>query len=99
MKIEELRTIDGKVNYILLKHHDARDSDRVLLKEYVRLFVPEIYAIPFYDAVIDERYPNTESLRRARQKLQQTFPELRGSKWAEDIRAENEEVYKDYVNS
>lgn len=35
--------------------------------------------------------PSTESIRRCRQKIQETCPELRGTKWVTDKRQEKEE--------
>jgi len=73
--LERLRTTKERVEYILAKYPDARNSDLYLIILYIRKFVPElaryIRYVP-YDVI--KKYDGLfESVRRARQYVQNTL--------------------------
>ena len=45
----------------------------------------------------DYGFPGFETVRRSRQKLQATFPELAGDADVEGMRRVNEETFRDYA--
>jgi hypothetical protein len=51
----------------------------------------------FFSFRKDFGFPCFETVRRARQKLQATYPELKACEEVEAVRSENEEAVRDYA--
>jgi len=71
--LERLRTVRERVEYILGRYPNARNSDFYLIILYIRKFIPElakyIKYIPY--EIICKHDGLFESVRRARQKIQE----------------------------
>ena len=80
--IEEIR---AAVRGTLERHPPARDNDRLLITMIWELqsmaYCKNISYRNFADDFISGRYASPESIRRARQKLQALYPELRGENY------------------
>lgn len=99
-KATELMNTTDIVKIILHKYPDARNSDDVLYLRVCEYINGTHTSLPFWKFMQGRKeygYPPFESVRRSRQKLQATFPELAGSKAVEAKRAENEKIYKEYA--
>ena len=88
------------VRAVLEKDKEARNDDmflylqvcNVCLKDAETMSLAELKTIYKH-----YRFPHFESVRRARQKLQATCPELAGNLQIRQIRATQEKVYRDYA--
>lgn len=84
--IAKIKNITGTVRRILINHPETRDDDHLLyLKVWAeqnpQLRTPSTTFYGFAQDFLAERYADTESIRRTRQKLQEQHPELRGKKY------------------
>lgn len=103
-KAEELKTTKALVLSILKKDKQARNSDSYLylqvLKYQANLKGIDLdgLTVPFFLANIATLgLPPFETVRRARQLIQATFPELAGSEEVEIARAENELIHREFA--
>tara|TARA_R110002167_G_scaffold48013_2_gene141912 strand:- start:1140 stop:1448 length:309 start_codon:yes stop_codon:yes gene_type:complete len=83
------------VKFILERSPEARDNDNILLwivwkKEYP---IIDNDIEEFKKLFISKQLPSMESITRARRKLQEVYPELRGLKY--DKRQNNQKLYKE----
>lgn len=96
----ELKNTSDIVKVILQRYPDTRNSDDLLYLKVCEYVNGTHISLPFWK-VIQERkdfgYPPFESVRRSRQKLQATYPELASSKVVEVQREENEKIYKEFA--
>jgi hypothetical protein len=71
--IEKFRTTRERVEFILKKHPNARNSDFYLVILYIRYFVPELAKyIDYIPYEIIRKYDGLfETIRRTRQKIQE----------------------------
>lgn len=90
-------TIHQMVENILKQYPGTRDDDR----ELIQTLYGKYYGVDFYKpwgAVIKDRnLPSFESIRRARQRVQEMDESLRGSKASEDARLAKQEEYLEYA--
>lgn len=101
---ENLPRVTKTVEYYLRKNKQSRASDDFLYMCIVR-DICRIKGIPFRELtfmdVMEKRaelnIPKYESVRRARQKLQETYPELNPTKKVKQAREELEEEYRKWV--
>ena len=96
-KAKELFTTTALVKEILISDEKARNSDSYLYYRVLGVLAVEqridVYRTPtavFLLKMSEWGFPPFESVRRSRQKLQATFPELSADKTVEAFRAENE---------
>ena len=90
------------VKQILEENEGARNSDNVLYVELCYRVNPSVMRLPFEDVVgnlASLGLPPFESVRRARQKLQADYPDLRACDEVALYRAENETAYKEFVTN
>ena len=90
---EKLRNVTQMVWYCLDRYPDTRGDDRRLIE----ILYDEFYGVwddPFYKVVNRKDLPSFETIRRARQKIQQENEDLRADKATEDLRLN---VQKDYI--
>ena len=104
--MNELQTTTKLVKAILEQDKRARNSD-----SYLYLKVLETRAdhsgidlkgmtVPFFLEAHDILgFPPFESVRRTRQKIQATFPELSACESVQEMRMVNEEAYREYARS
>lgn len=99
-EMEQIRQVAGIVRGILEKHPDTRNSDNLLFIKVVESIDSDLLYKPMMDVLVHAKeygIPPFESVRRSRQKLQEKFPELRGSKEVEAGREENRQIVRDFV--
>jgi len=69
------------VEKILREHPETRDNDRILILKVWNNQIAGLEQMAFWgfaDKFMKGQFTDTESIRRTRQKLQETKPELRG---------------------
>ena len=100
MKKSELKNTTKKVEYLLRNYPETRDSDTKLYARLCEMINPVVERVPFSVVMrYHERYgiPLPETVRRSRQKLQATYPELAPTNNVSAARLLNEEVYREYA--
>ena len=96
----ELKYVSQKVEYLLRNYPETRDSDAKLYVRLCEMINPIVERVSFSVVMrYHERYgiPMPETVRRTRQKLQATYPELGASNQVSGGRYLNEEAYKEYA--
>lgn len=98
--MENLKTVSALVKNILEHDHKARNTDNhlylMVLEHYSGLRGIDIHAmtVPVFLKELDRRsFPGFETVRRSRQKVQATYPDLAPSEAVGKRRAKNEVVY------
>lgn len=100
-EMKNIKRTNELVQRILLDYPDSRGSDDTLYKYVVEAINPDAAYLPFCQVLLNRNeygLPPYESVRRSRQKLQETYPMLRASKEVEEARAENEQEVRDFVS-
>lgn len=102
--MNDLKSIAALVQAILVQDKDCRNSDGLL---YLRVLFAHaerkginLNAMTIPDFLINHHwadFPIFETVRRARQKIQQHYPELAASYTVEKFRAENELEYRAFA--
>lgn len=95
--LEELKTVEEKVKHLLIMKPITRNSDKVLIAEYIKEYHKNMAYVPFIDAILLEGMPSFETIRRTRQKIQASNPELEGMEAIEMERREKEWEYETYA--
>lgn len=96
----ELKNTSDIVKVILQKYPDTRNSDDLLYLKVCEYVNGTHISLPFWKVIKDRKdfgYPPFESVRRSRQKLQATYPELASNKVVEAQREQNENIYKEFA--
>lgn len=93
----KLITIQQMVENILRQYPGTREDDRELIQTLYGKYYGVDFFKPWGAVIRDKNLPSFESIRRARQKLQETDESLRGSKASEDARLDKQEEYLEYV--
>ena len=95
--MENLKTVSALVKNILEHDHKARNTDNhlylMVLEHYSGLRGIDIHAmtVPVFLKELDRRsFPGFETVRRSRQKVQATYPDLAPSEAVGKRRAKNE---------
>ena len=103
-KATELRTTTELVKEVLQKHPKARNSDNELYYWVCAIIghkngidVHKMSMPLFFLHLRENGFPQFETVRRTRQKLQATYPELCGDDNVEGQRKVNEEVFREYA--
>jgi hypothetical protein len=104
--MNNLKSTTKLVKAILEKDEKARNSDNYLYARVLSTIAKErqfelsnVSVINFLKMMDAWNFPPFESVRRTRQKLQASYPELRGNTLVGAYRAVKEEEYKDYARS
>lgn len=104
--MSELRTVSALVKNILEQDEKARNTDNYLyfrvLEHYSKLRGIDIYSmtVPLFLKNLDNHiFPGFETIRRSRQKVQATYPDLAADKGVEKLRTKNESAYRDFAVS
>ena len=98
MKIKEAKAI---VKHILETKPYTRNNDNDLIVEVLEFIEPGITKEPFNVVVrqchINGRFPTLETIRRTRQKIQETSPELAPTEEVEGLRVFQEHKFFDFA--
>lgn len=91
--------IKDVVEKVLKDNPATRDNDRLLILKVWKEQHPNLINLSFREfskMYLDEVFMDTESIRRSRQKIQETYPELRGK--SRDFREKNEIEMRSFIN-
>ena len=104
--MNELKNTAKLVKFVLERSEKARNSDNYLYFQICRLKLKNkginIASISLQDGLLRRKefdFPTFETVRRTRQKLQAENPELVASDKVQEIRADKEEIFRDYARS
>ena len=104
--MQELKSVTKIVKEILEEEPQTRNSDSYLylrVIEYLDVlrgtYVRRLPVSAFLRRMGDFDVPSFETVRRTRQKVQQTFPELKACEKVEEFRMVNEEKYRAYATA
>ena len=100
MKSSELKNTTEKVRFVLQNYPATRNSDAVLYAKLCEIINPDVLRLPF--SVVMRHLPEyglpaAETVRRTRQKLQASHPELAACDTVAAHRVLNEEVFREYA--
>ena len=98
-KAKELKTTTNLVKHILETVPETRNSDTLLYYRVCDAIDSKSLGLSFGYVLLsmnELKLPGFETVRRSRQKIQQTHPELAG-KEVEAYRMMNEEVFREYA--
>ena len=102
--LNDLKTISGLVKHILEQNKQARNSDSILYLKVLEHQSHELgidlrlLSVPVFLTEMGQRgFAGFETVRRARQKIQATFPELAACEAVEGFRMENEKEFRVYA--
>lgn len=102
--MNDLRTTTKLVKTILEEHPQTRNSDNLLYVKVLEQRAEEngvnLYGISIPLLLLnmkDYGFPGFETVRRTRQKLQATYPELAACENVQLARMENEKVFRGYA--
>ena len=91
-----MRKIKGDVRELLIKYPEYRDDDSRLISAFYytkyggREAFENISAFQFLKDFAEKRFPLPDNITRVRRKLQEQEPSLRGEKWMERHKLEQE---------
>lgn len=95
--MSRVREVTPKVKAILNNYPMTRSDDKLLIKMVYSMYYGIDCRTPF-GAVLDRKdLPSFESIRRARQKLQEMDEGLRGTPEIEAIRLQEQEDYIEFA--
>lgn len=89
--VNEIKELCDKVKTLLRSHPHLRDSDKRLVANVWVLDltaqfdrkIEDISSLQFLNALAEGRLTNYDSITRARRKVQETNPDLRGEKYGD----------------
>lgn len=99
-KSKELATVKDIVFDLLTKQEETRNSDMVLYVKVCAKVNKDALSKPFWHVMMhlkDYNLPNFETVRRARQKIQEDNPELAGNPDVEAHRIVNEQAFREFA--
>ena len=90
-----IKNLEDKIRDILIKHPETKDNDQMRgsLSWFYHLGRDKVKSLSAWDLLTKlskNKLPNAESIRRCRQKLQETDESLRGEKYKERHKLELE---------
>ena len=96
----KLNRIEDKVEQILVDHKDARNSDKILISRYAEEYLYKKNKITVGEYIgfskVLMMLPSTESIRRSRQRIQETVPYLQADEMTNKERRKLEGGYIEY---
>ena len=96
--MEKLKTMQARVEFCLETYPICRDDDNMLIGAIYSIFYDvDVKHITFKEILLRNDLPSFETIRRCRQKAQEQRPELRGTRYAQKKRRDNEKRVKEYV--
>lgn len=104
--MENLKTVSALVKDILENDNKARNTDNHLYLRVLEHYSDQrgvdiqVMTVPVFLKELDNHsFPGFETVRRSRQKVQATYPELAPSENVGKRRAKNEAVYREFAES
>lgn len=97
MNLDELKTIESKVEYLLERYPQTRNSDKVLLMNLYSMFYNVNILDTFASVLLDPLLPDYGSVSRARRKIQARREELRAEDKVEECRINIQAEYIEYA--
>ena len=106
MNAKNLYQISNLVKEVLEENIQARNSDTYLYLQVIRkvgllkgIDVNEMSVTEFLSQRTSMKFPNYETVSRARRKLQAEYPELASNDSVKEQKIMNERVYRDYART
>lgn len=99
---ENLKSTKALVKSILEQDEQARNSDSFLYFRLLERIDKAILTVPVHEFLLSmgmNGIPPFESVRRTRQMIQAECPWLAACDRVKEFRAENEEVYREFVRA
>ena len=102
MTFREFESKYDKVKYLMEKHPNTRDCDFKLSYLYIFFesegsdYLKSINGLEFLTELANGRYTSTDCITRARRKVQENCPELRGNNYKE--RQTESKTFKTKIN-
>lgn len=99
--MKDLKSTKALVRFILEQDEQARNSDSFLYFRLLERIDKAILTIPVHEFLLSmgmNGIPPFESVRRTRQMIQAECPWLSACDTVKEHRADNEAVYRDFVN-
>jgi hypothetical protein len=104
--MNELKTVTAVVKEILTQYKQTRNCDGLLYLKVLEYYAYKkgidlrMLSVPlFLQQMHEYGFPGHETVRRTRQKLQATYPELAACEAVESFRAQNEKEFRAYARS
>lgn len=101
-KSKQIKTKLAQVVDILTKLPETRDNDRELIATFWRIERPMLFAFNGAEAVlralVNKELSSPDDITRARRKAQEMQPELRGTRWVQSRRRDNEADVRSNIN-
>lgn len=96
--MEKLKTMQQRVEFCLETYPICRDDDNMLIGAVYAIFYDvDAKRTSFKEILLRKDLPSFETIRRCRQKAQERRPELRGTRYAQKKRKDNEKRVREYV--
>jgi len=95
--MSRVREVTPKVEYMLQHFPLTRSNDKSLIRMVYSMYYGVDYDTPFGEVMRRQDLPSFESIRRARQKLQEMNEDLRGTRESEIKRMAEQEEYLEYA--
>lgn len=104
--MNNLKTVSGLVKQILEEDCLSRNSDNQLYLNVLKFYAERkgislsSMSVPLFLQEIEKKtFPCFETVRRSRQKVQETYPELGASEKIRSLRSKNEKCYREFATS
>jgi hypothetical protein len=104
--MNDLKTVTSVVKEILTQYKQTRSCDGLLYLKVLEYYSHKkgidlrMLSVPLFLQQMGEMgFPGHETVRRTRQKLQATYPELAACEAVESFRAQNEREFRAYARS
>ena len=94
--MSRVREVTPKVFEILKEYPETRSNDKELLLRVYTNYYKVFFGDPFYKVMRRKDLPSMESIRRARQRIQEYYPDLKAEEPVESIRIAEQEDYIEY---
>lgn len=94
--MSRVRDVTPKVFEILKEYPETRSNDKELLLKVYTKFYHVFLGDPFYKVMRRKDLPSMESIRRARQRIQEYYPDFRAEEPVDSIRIAEQEEYIEY---
>ena len=96
--MEKLKTMQQRIEFCLETYPMCRDDDNILIGTVLSIFYDvDVKTITLKETLLRTDLPSFETIRRCRQKAQEQRPELRGTRYAQKKRKDNEKRVREYV--
>lgn len=96
--MEKLKTMQQRIEFCLETYPMCRDDDNILIGTVLSIFYNvDVKHITLKETLLRTDLPSFETIRRCRQKAQEQRPELRGTRYTQKKRKDNEKRVREYV--